>query len=93
MKKRTIFKGVKKESFKQEPVSYDQARNILGPCQRRTMNYCRQEQTWQEGGVWETYGDAGVIPQGWFDFGKPEIIQTYDVWINERGDMLLATPL
>ncbi len=94
METRNVNKGISKDEFEnQKEYSFSEAREILGPCKRKKLCEFKQEQHWEEGGVWETETDAGTYPRGWFDHGDPKILEEYDVWINERGDMLLAQPL
>ena len=80
---RTIYRGISKSSFKSEKeYSFTEAQEILGPCKRKEIYYAEQEQDWQQ-----------MRPLAWSDKGEAKILEKYDVWLNERGDMLLAIPL
>ena len=89
---RTIYRGISKASFKnQKEYSFTDAQDILGFCKRKKLTYLKQEQIWQEIDRHRIFD----IPQSdeWCNKGTPKILETFDVWINERGDMLLAIPL
>ena len=91
-KTRKIYRGISKSSFKNRQRYYfREAMNILGPCKRKEITYLEQEQIWQEIDRHRIFD----IPQSdeWCNKGTPKILEKYDVWLNERGDMLLAIPL
>lgn len=65
--------------------------NILGPCKRKEILYLEQEQIWQEIDPHRSFDNP--LSDEWSNKGTPKILEKFDVWINERGDMLLALPL
>lgn len=80
---RTVYKGVSKASFKnKKEYSFTKAQEILGFCKRKEIFYTKQEQLLQQ-----------YEPIEWTAKEKTQILEKFDVWINERGDMLLAIPL
>lgn len=81
MASRNVNKGIRKADFKSEKeYSFTEAQEILGPCKRKKITFKKHKQ-------------YCVYPSGWEDLEKPTIIEEYDVWVNKRGDMLLAIPL
>lgn len=97
-KTRKIYRGISKAAFKnKKEYSFTEAREILGPCKRKELTYLEQKQYYYpERNQWDAATDAAAFetyPPGWFDNCTPKILEKYDVWVNERGDMLLAQPL
>ncbi len=86
--------GKSKRSFKdQKEYAYGEALEKLGPCRRRTMNYGTVDQRWDNGCTPTSYDDT-YVPAQWRDIPCTKVVrETYDVWVNEQGDMLLAQPL
>lgn len=86
--------GKSKKSFRdQKEYAYGEALEKLGPCRRCMMNYGTVDQRWDEGYTPSSYDDI-YVPAQWKDIPATRVVrETYDVWQNERGDMLLAQPL
>ena len=91
-KTRTIYRGISKASFKnKKEYSFTEAQDILGFCKRKEITYLKQEQIWNEVD-YRQYYDMPTVSE-WSNQGKAQILEKFDVWVNERGDMLLAQPL
>lgn len=81
MKTRIHLFGRSRESFfDQKEYGYFEAVDLLGPCKRISKEYGTIMQGWSSS-------------TGWSDVDLKQVKERYDVWQNERGDMILAKPL
>lgn len=90
-KRRKKFFGKPESDLGDRKYTYHEAVSILGPCQRKTVQYgCVDEVFCEEStNIYEE-----PVPAGWYKDHNTEIIfDEYDVWINKRGNALLAIPL
>ena len=91
-KTRKIYRGLSKASFtNQKEYSFTEAQEILGPCIRKKLTYIEQKEIWKA--ITSAYNPKDLTRCIWTNKGTPKILEEFDVWVNERGDMLLAIPL
>ncbi len=85
---RTEFHGISSAEFAdQKKYTQLEASQKLGECKKQLMEYSSVEQKFFKG--WK----SGIHekPDRWEDIdGTKKILELYEVWVNESGEMLLA---